>query len=129
MHLRIMETVLGHTTSKISMSREGNPYDKLRPELKRRYWGGKLMVKQQVLFDPLKCYPLIQSHYIKVSQGIQKAEHQLRKPKDSGRRRLSMISEFRKTGARGPKHTPVLERGGRAQFHSLSLITDISIFA
>jgi hypothetical protein len=120
MHLRIMETVLGHTTSKISMSREGNPYDKLRPELKRRYWGGKLMVKQQVLFDPLKCYPLIQSHYIKVSQGIQKAEHQLRKPKDSGRR---------KTGARGPKHTPVLEQGGRAQFHSLSLITDISIFA
>jgi hypothetical protein len=74
------------------MSREGNPYDKLRPELKRRYWGGKLMVKQQVLFDPLKCYPLIQSHYIKVSQGKQKAEHQITQTK--GFRTTETLDDF-----------------------------------
>jgi hypothetical protein len=61
----------------------------LHPELKRRYCAEACGQAASSL-DPSEMLPLTQylTHYIMVSQGKQKAEHQLRKPKDSGQRRL-----------------------------------------
>ena len=61
---------------------------KLHPELKRRYWGGSMWSSGKFFRSVGNVTADTISHYIKESQGKQKAEHQLRKPKDSGQRRL-----------------------------------------
>ena len=54
---------------------------KLHPELKKRYWGGSLWSSGKFFRSVGNVTADTISHYIKESQGKQKAEHQLRRPK------------------------------------------------
>jgi len=60
---------------------------KRHPELKKRYWGGSLWSSGKFFRSVGNVTADTISHYIKESQGKQKAEHQLRKPKASGQLR------------------------------------------
>jgi len=83
---------------------------KRHPELKKRYWGGSLWSSGKFFRSVGNVTADTISHYIKESQGKQKAEHQLRKSKASGQLRLDDFW-IPKNRARGPKHTPSFRAG------------------
>ena len=83
---------------------------KRHPELKKRYWGGSLWSSGKFFRFVGNVTADTISHYINESQGKQKAEHQLRKPKASGQLRLDDFW-IPKNRARGPKHTPSFRAG------------------
>ena len=83
---------------------------KRHPELKKRYRGGSLWSSGKFFRSVGNVTADTISHYINESQGKQKAEHQLRKPKASGQLRLDDFW-IPKNRARGPKHTPSFRAG------------------
>ncbi|KUG17970.1 mobile element protein [hydrocarbon metagenome] len=61
---------------------------RLHPELKKRYWGGNLWSGGKFFRSVGNVTADTTKHYIKESQGKQKAEFHLRRSKESGQRRL-----------------------------------------